>query len=44
MLRGLSGRVRSFDLVRVDQVVAVALLVEIELQIWLGHSIDDAGR
>jgi signal transduction histidine kinase len=41
MLRGLSARVRSLDRVRVDQLVAVALLVEIELQIWLGGSIHD---
>ncbi len=41
MLRGLSGRVRSVDRVRVDQLVAAALLVEIELQIWLGSSIHD---
>jgi signal transduction histidine kinase len=41
MLRGLSARVRSFDPVRVNQLVAVALLVEIELQIWLANSIHD---
>lgn len=41
MFRGLSGRIRSLDRVRVDQLVAVALLIEIELQIWLGHSTPD---
>jgi signal transduction histidine kinase len=43
MLRGLSTRVRSLDRVRVDQFIAIALLVEIELQIWLGESIPDRG-
>jgi signal transduction histidine kinase len=41
MFRGLLGRIRSFDCVRVDQLVALALLVEIELQIWVGNSIHD---
>jgi signal transduction histidine kinase len=40
-VRGLSERLRGLDLVRVDQLVAVALLAEIELQVWLGHSIPD---
>jgi signal transduction histidine kinase len=40
-VRGLSARVRGRDLVRVDQLVAVALWVEIELQVWLGDSIAD---
>lgn len=40
-VRGLSERVRGFDLVRVDQFVAVALWVESELQVWLGLSIPD---
>jgi hypothetical protein len=43
MLRGLSTGVRSLDRVRVDQFIAIALLVEIELQIWLGESIPDRG-
>ncbi len=33
------ARVRSLDRRRVDQLIAVALLVELELQIWLGHSV-----
>jgi signal transduction histidine kinase len=41
MLRGLLSRIRSLDRVRIDQLVALALLVEIELQVWLGHSIPD---
>ncbi len=41
MLRGLTARVRSVDRVRVDQFIAVAVLLEIELQIWLGGSIHD---
>jgi len=40
-VRGLSDRVRGLDLVRLDQLVAVALWAEIELQVWLGHSIPD---
>lgn len=31
------------DRVRLDRLVAVMLLVEIELQIWLGDSITDRG-
>jgi signal transduction histidine kinase len=41
MLRRSTASVRSLDRVRVDELVAVALLVESELQIWLGHSIHD---
>jgi signal transduction histidine kinase len=37
----LSDRVRGLDLVRLDQLVAVVLWVEVELQVWLGHSIAD---
>ena len=37
----MSDRVRALDRVRVDQLVAAALLVEIELQVWLGSSIHD---
>jgi len=37
-VRGLSDRVRGLDLVRLDQLVAVLLWVEIELQVWLGHA------
>jgi signal transduction histidine kinase len=40
-VRRLSARIRGLDLVRVDQLVAVALWVEIELQVWLGDSIAD---
>jgi signal transduction histidine kinase len=40
-VRGLPDRVRGLDLVRLDQFVAVALWAEIELQVWLGHSIPD---
>ena len=40
-VRGLSDRVRGLDLVRLDQLVAVVLWVEIELQVWLGDSIPD---
>jgi signal transduction histidine kinase len=40
-LRALSDRVRALDRVRVDRLVAIALLVEIELQIWLGGAIHD---
>ena len=43
MLRGLSARVRAFDRIRLDRIVAAALLVEIELQIWLGDSIHHRG-
>ena len=43
MLRGLSVRVRAVDRIRLDRVVAAMLLVEIELQIWLGNSIHDRG-
>src|SRR5947209_692391 len=39
MLRTWPGEIRSLDRVRVDQLVALVLLVEIELQIWAGHSI-----
>src|SRR5579864_8029554 len=39
MSRGLPGRIRSADRFRFDQLVAAALLVGIELQIWLGDSI-----
>jgi signal transduction histidine kinase len=35
----LSDRVRGLRLVRIDGLVAVALWVEIELQVWLGDSI-----
>jgi signal transduction histidine kinase len=38
--RGLLGRVHGFDRVRVDQLVAAGLLVEIELQVWLGHAVN----
>jgi signal transduction histidine kinase len=41
MLRALSARVRALDRIRLDRLVAAALLVEIELQIWLGESIHD---
>jgi signal transduction histidine kinase len=41
MLRGLSARVGALDRVRLDRLVAAILLVEIELQIWLGDSIAD---
>ncbi len=37
--RGLEARLRTLDLERVDQLVAVALLVANELQVWLGHEI-----
>ena len=37
--RGLQARLRTLDLERVDQLVAVALLVANELQVWLGHQI-----
>jgi signal transduction histidine kinase len=40
-VRGLSDRVRGLDLVRLDQLVGVALWAEIGLQVWLGHSIPD---
>jgi signal transduction histidine kinase len=40
-VRAHSDRVCGLDLVRLDQLVAVALWVEIELQVWLGHSIPD---
>ena len=40
-VRGLSERVRGLDLVRVDQLVAVAVWAEVELQAWLGHSLPD---
>ena len=40
-VRGLLDRVRGLGLVRLDQLVGVALWVEIELQVWLGHSIPD---
>ncbi len=43
MLRGLSARVGALDRIRVDRLAAAALLVEIELQIWLGGSIHDQG-
>ena len=43
MLRGLSARVRALDRIRLDRLAAAALLVEIELQIWLGDSIHDPG-
>ena len=43
MLRGLSARVGALDRIRLDRLVAAALLVEIELQIWLGGSIHDRG-
>lgn len=43
MLRGLSARVRAVDRVRLDRLVAAMLLIEIELQIWLGDSIHDRG-
>jgi hypothetical protein len=43
MLRGLSVRVRAVDRIRLDRLVAAMLLVEIELQIWLGNSIQDRG-
>ena len=38
---GLSGRFRGLDLVRLDQLTGVAVWVEIQLQVWLGHSIPD---
>ena len=40
-IRGLPERVRALDRVRVDQLVAIVLLVGIELQVWLGDSIRD---
>src|SRR5579872_1930234 len=40
MLKGWSPRVRALDRVRVDQLVA-ALLVEIEIQIWLGGAVHE---
>jgi hypothetical protein len=41
MLRTWPAEIRSLDRVRVDQLVAVVLLVEIELQIWISRSIHD---
>src|ERR1019366_4125227 len=41
MSHGFSAHVRSLNRVRVDQLVAVAVLVEMELQTWLGGSIHD---
>jgi signal transduction histidine kinase len=40
-VRGLADRVRGLDLVRVDQLTAVLVWVEIELQVWLGHAMPD---
>ena len=42
--RGLSRRIRVPNLERVDQLVAVALLVESELQVWLGSAVADRPR
>jgi signal transduction histidine kinase len=39
--RGLLPGVRAIDLARVDRLIAVALLVEIELQVWVDPSIRD---
>ena len=39
--RGLLGRFHRFDRVRIDQLVATGLLVEIELQVWLGHAVEN---
>src|SRR5271154_4083757 len=39
IVRALSDRVREVDLVRLDELVGVALWVEVELQVWLGDSI-----
>ena len=33
--RGLSARIRGLDRVRVDELAALVLLIEIELQVWL---------
>src|SRR5947209_9845010 len=33
--RRLSARFRRFDQVRVDELIGLALLVEVELQVWL---------
>jgi signal transduction histidine kinase len=41
MLRTWLGDLRPLDRVRVDQLVAAMLLVEIELQVWIGHPIHD---
>jgi signal transduction histidine kinase len=38
MLPAFRRRVRSLDRVRVDQIVALALLIEIQLQVWIGHA------
>jgi signal transduction histidine kinase len=35
----LVARARAFERVRIDQLVAVALLIAIELQVWLGHAV-----
>jgi signal transduction histidine kinase len=40
-MKAVSGRVRSLDRVRVDQLIAAVLLVAIELQVWLGSAIPD---
>ncbi len=37
--RGLLAVARATDRTRVDRLVAVALLIEIELQVWLGSSV-----
>src|ERR1700733_5956131 len=39
--RGLTDRIRVMDLERIDQLVAVGLLVANGLQVWLGNAIAD---
>src|ERR1700733_5503225 len=39
--RGLTDRIRVMDLERIDQLVAVGLLVANGLQVWLGNAIGD---
>jgi signal transduction histidine kinase len=39
--RGLFARLRGIDMVRVDELVALVLLVVIELEVWLGSSVPD---
>ena len=40
-IRRLFARVRGIDQSRVDQLVALVLLVAIELEVWLGSSVPD---
>lgn len=39
--QGLITRLRGIDSVRVDQLVALVLLLQIELKVWLGSSLHD---